>query len=150
MDVIYDKPPKHNARNSDGAKAAIEEVSGGDPATYHNTSFLDYELLKDNSDSTTFTQESLERGRGELDAAFRRIREPWRIFFDDMICRDCGMAGDERLLPPKCHDEEVVEERRACAGIPGTKRTYRVFESVEDNRVRLLVRGLVKFQSSVA
>ena len=67
----------------------------------------------------------------ELDAAFRRIREPWRIFFDDMICRDCGMAGDERLLPPKCHDEEVVEERRACAGIPGTNQTYRVFESVE-------------------
>ena len=63
---------------------------------------------------------SLERGRSDLDTAFRKIREPWQIFFDDMICLDCGMAGDERLLPPKCHDEEVVEEQRTCVGIPGT------------------------------
>ena len=118
MYFIYGSPLKHNARNCDGAKAAIEEVSGGDPATHHDTSFLDYELQKENSDE--FTPESLERGRSELDTAFRKIREPWRIFFDDMMCEDCGMIGDERLLPPKCHEEEVVEERRTCVGIPGT------------------------------
>ena len=50
-------------------------------------SFLDYELQKEVSGGSTFTPESSERGRRELDTAFRKIEEPWRVLFDDRICK---------------------------------------------------------------
>ena len=45
------------------------------------------------------------------------MHNPTRNYLDCM--KDCGLVGDERLLPPKCHDEEKVDSGRTCAHIPG-------------------------------
>ena len=69
-------------------------------------------LLK--SDEPTNCAESIKKGRMELDQAFSKIKEPWELPFEpyDMICLDCGMVGEEKLLPPMCHQED--EEIPGC------------------------------------
>ena len=106
--------------NVQGAKAAIEEVTGGDPTIHSKMSFLQYKLEKDaaseNSDGCTFTKESMERGRRELDRAFGKIKGGVPLKFDDKICKDCGLRGDERLLPGMCHDHQVVIKDQTLLG----------------------------------
>ena len=109
--------------NVEGAKAAIEEVTGGDPTIHCDMSFLQYKLEKDatsdNSGVSTFTKESIERGRQELDKAFGKMKGGVPLKFDDKICKDCGLRGDERVLSAMCHDQVNIKRQKILGCIPG-------------------------------
>ena len=53
-----------------------------------------------------------------MDRAFAEICDgPVQVLFDNRICEDCGLVGDERILSPFCHDTVVELPGSSCLGI---------------------------------